>query len=146
MKAYAKAHALKRDIVYQPEVGGPILDREEAQYVFRRSNFKGTDKILVVLGSIFTRDKQSYILKALKKYLKESFAMPFEIYFHRSQTDLNCQLADYFGWAIDGFKWVDAYNGSLKSYWDIRGFDFIRFDGIVYKYRGYCIDIYLIKL
>jgi len=70
------------------------------QYVFRRSNFKGTDKIVVVLGSIFTRDKQSYILKALKKYLKENFAMPFEIYFHRSQADLNCQLADYFGWAI----------------------------------------------
>ena len=70
------------------------------QYVFRRSNFKGTDKIIVVLGSIFTRDKQSYILKALKKYLKENFAMPFEIYFHISQADLNCQLADYFGWAI----------------------------------------------
>lgn len=70
------------------------------QYVFHRSNFKGTDKIVVVLGSIFTRDKQSYILKALKKYLKENFAMPFEIYFHRSQADLNCQLADYFGWAI----------------------------------------------
>lgn len=70
------------------------------QYVFRRSNFKGTDKIIVVLGSIFTRDKQSYILKTLKKYLKENFAMPFEIYFHIAQADLNCQLADYFGWAI----------------------------------------------
>ncbi|OGG13717.1 hypothetical protein A2773_06800 [Candidatus Gottesmanbacteria bacterium RIFCSPHIGHO2_01_FULL_39_10] len=70
------------------------------QYVFRRSNFKGTDKIVVVLGSIFTRDKQSYILKALKNYLKENFAMPFEIYFHISQADLNCQLADYFGWAV----------------------------------------------
>ncbi|RJR28358.1 hypothetical protein C4564_05645 [Candidatus Microgenomates bacterium] len=70
------------------------------QYVFRRSNFKGTDKIVVVLGSIFTRDKQSYILKALKRYLKANFAMPFEIYFHISQADLNCQLADYFGWAI----------------------------------------------
>jgi hypothetical protein len=70
------------------------------QYVFRRSNFKGTDKIVVVLGSIFTRDKQSYILKALKNYLKENFSMPFEIYFHISQADLNCQLADYFGWAI----------------------------------------------
>lgn len=76
------------------------LCRTLLQYVFRRSNFKNTDKIVVVLGSLFTRDKQSLILKTLKKYLKENFSLPFEIYFHCSQADLNCQLADYVGWAI----------------------------------------------
>lgn len=70
------------------------------QYVFRRSNFKGADKIIVVIGSIFTKDKQSLILRTLKKYLKENFSMPFEIYFHRSEADLNCQIVDYCGWAI----------------------------------------------
>lgn len=70
------------------------------QYVFRRSNFNRTDKIIVVLGAVFTRDKESIILKTLKRYLKHHFSMPFEIYFHTSEADLNCQLADYFGWAI----------------------------------------------
>ena len=74
------------------------------QYVFHRSNFKETDKIVAVLGAIFTKDKQSLILKTLKKYLKENFSMPFEIYFHSSEADLNCQIADYFGWAI-AIKW-----------------------------------------
>lgn len=74
------------------------------QYVFRRSNFQKATKIIVVLGAIFTRDKQSTILKTLKKYLKENFEMPFEIFFHSSKADLNCQSADYFGWAI-AIKW-----------------------------------------
>lgn len=74
------------------------------QYVFRRSNFKKANKIVVVLGSLFTRDKQSLILKTLKKYLKENFILPFEIYFHCSQADINCQFADYLGWAI-AIKW-----------------------------------------
>lgn len=70
------------------------------QYVFERSYFKNTDKIVVVLGSMFTKDKQSLILKVLKIYLKEKFKKPFEIYFQQSKADLNCQLADYFCWAI----------------------------------------------
>ncbi|OGM01795.1 hypothetical protein A2115_03600 [Candidatus Woesebacteria bacterium GWA1_41_8] len=82
------------------------------QYVFRRSNFQKATRIVVVLGSIFTRDRQSLILKTLKKYLKENFAMPFEIYFHSSQADLNCQYADYFGWAI-AIRWERS---ELRSY------------------------------
>jgi len=107
------------------------------QYVFRRSNFKGTDKIVVVLGAVFTKDKQSFILKTLKKYLKENFSIPFEIYFHRSQADLNCQIADYFGWAIY-VKWersegrpynliqdkvkskFEIFKRGLKTYYDYQ--------------------------
>lgn len=70
------------------------------QYVFRRSDFKKTDKIIVVLGAIFTSKKQSLILQTLKKYLKERFSKPFEIYFHQSRADINCQIADYCGWAL----------------------------------------------
>jgi len=74
------------------------------QYVFRRSDFTETKRIIVVLGAIFTHDKQSFILKTLKKYLKEKFTRPFEIYFHQAKADINCQIADYCGWAI-AVKW-----------------------------------------
>lgn len=57
-----------------------------------------------MLGAIFTREKQSIVLKTLKTYLKGCFDKPFEIYFHQAKADLNCQLADYCGWAI-AIKW-----------------------------------------
>lgn len=88
------------------------MSRTLLQYVFHRSDFKKADKIVVVLGAIFTKSKQSYILQTLKKYLKERFAKPFEVYFHQSRSDLNCQLADYFGWAI-AIKWE---RGEQRSY------------------------------
>lgn len=57
-------------------------------------------KVVIILGSIFIKNKQSSILKTLKQYLKSNFSIPFGIYFHKSQSDLNSQLADYFGWAV----------------------------------------------
>jgi len=38
--------------------------------------------------------------KSLKQYLKAKFAKPFHIYFHDTRSDINCQIADYCGWAI----------------------------------------------
>lgn len=58
------------------------------------------NNVVIVLGAIFTRDKQAQIQKILKEYIKSNFSVPFEIYFHKSQSDINSQLVDYFGWAI----------------------------------------------
>ncbi|MGB2762740.1 MAG: DUF3800 domain-containing protein, partial [Minisyncoccales bacterium] len=74
------------------------------QYVFCRSDFQYVNKIVVVLGALFTKEKQSLVLKTLKHDLKEQFEKPFEIYFHQAKADINCQLADYCGWAI-AIKW-----------------------------------------
>ena len=45
-------------------------------------------------------------------YLKYHTSVPFHIYFHATKSDLNCQIADYCGWAI-GIKWE---RGELRSY------------------------------
>lgn len=74
------------------------------QYIFNRPKFKCADRIVIVLGAIFTKEKQSLILRTLKKDLKERCLKSFEIYFHQAKADLNCQLADYCGWAI-AIKW-----------------------------------------
>jgi len=70
------------------------------QYIFKGK--KGTaDKIIVVLGSLYTGEKKRVILQTLKHFLKNNFSgVPFEIYSHQSCADLNCQLADYCCWAI----------------------------------------------
>ncbi len=82
------------------------------QYVFNRSKFKDVERIIVVLGSIFTRDKQELILKTLKKDLKERCLKSFETYFHQAKSDINCQLVDYCGWAI-AIKWERGENRSF---------------------------------
>ncbi len=81
-----------------------LVCRTLLQYLFKRAEFEEAEKVVVVLGSIFTRKKQSLILKTLKKYLKEKFGKPFEIYFHSAKVDINCQIADYCGWAV-AVKW-----------------------------------------
>ena len=45
------------------------------------------------------------------QYLKKHSAKRFEIYFHQAKADLNCQLADYCGWAI-AIKWERGENRS----------------------------------
>jgi len=70
------------------------------QYIFQRHQKIEIDKIVVVLGSVFTNNKRGYVLKSLKQYLKLKFKKPFHIYFHNTACDINCQIADYCGWAI----------------------------------------------
>ena len=71
------------------------------QYIFRRHEGKDEiEKIIVVLGSLFTETKREYVLKNLKRYLKNNFKKPFYIYFHKVEADINCQIADYCGWAV----------------------------------------------
>lgn len=83
------------------------------------------DQVVVVLGAVFTKNKQDYVIKVLKQYLKANFHKPFFIYFHRVHCDLNCQIADYCGWAIY-VNWergesrpLESIKGKVKSMFDI---------------------------
>ena len=82
------------------------------QYIFNRPKFQNADRIIVVLGAIFTKEKQSLICRTLKKYLKEKYLKSFEIYFHQAKADINCQIADYCGWAV-AIKWERKENRSF---------------------------------
>ncbi|KKS92388.1 MAG: hypothetical protein UV68_C0046G0002 [Candidatus Collierbacteria bacterium GW2011_GWC2_43_12] len=74
------------------------------QYIFRRHNATKLNRIVVILSSIFTNDRNRAIVKALKTYLKTYTKLPFNIYFHDGRADINCQIADYCCWAI-AVKW-----------------------------------------
>lgn len=83
------------------------------------------EQVVVILGALFTKNKQEYVLKNLKKYLKENFGKPFFIYFHSVQCDINCQIADYCGWAIY-VNWergetrpLESIKGKVKSMFEI---------------------------
>lgn len=86
------------------------------QYIFRRHGKKDeVEKIVVVLGSIFTNTKRQYVLKGLKQYFKP-FKKPFYIYFHNTGMDINCQIADYCGWAI----YVKSERGEMRPYEEVK--------------------------
>jgi hypothetical protein len=87
---------VKTEEVFYHHVSDALLKHTFKNY----AQTDGIDKVVVILGSLFTKAKQEYVLKSLKQYLKENFGKPFFIYFHPVQSDLNCQIADYCGWAI----------------------------------------------
>lgn len=69
-------------------------------YLFRGKDGK-VDRIVIVIGSLFTGDKKKVFMRTLKNYLKNYFpGIAFDIYSHPVCADLNCQLADYCCWAI----------------------------------------------
>lgn len=70
------------------------------RYIFTRHKNTQLDRVVVVLSSIFTKAKVKLITKSFKTSLKQFVPYPFHIYFHCSQADINCQIADYCGWAI----------------------------------------------
>jgi len=106
------------------------------QYIFNRPNFQHADRIIVVLGAIFTKEKQSLICRTLKKYLKERCLKSFEIYFHQAKADINCQLADYCGWAI-AIKWERKESRSFILIKDKVKSEFEVFKSGKSEYYGY---------
>lgn len=69
-------------------------------HIFLRHDRAEVRNIVVVIGALFTGRKRELILKNLKAQLKKLVTKPYHIYFHRVMTDINCQIADYCGWAI----------------------------------------------
>lgn len=109
------------------------------KYIFRRREGKDdVEKIVVVLGSLFTEKKRKYVIKSLKQYLKNNFKKTFYIYFHPTSSDINCQIADYCGWAV----YVRLDRGETRPWNDIRSkvkshFEvFARGDTEYYEYKN----------
>lgn len=140
------------DVKQKPE-GGFILKTKRAeekfykqisetllQYVVRRyTQYRAwnIEKIIIVLGALFTKHKQEFVKKHLKTYFKENFQKIPYVYFHRVNADINCQIVDYCGWAIF-IKWerneLRPYNqikDKIKSEFDI----FKRGETIYYNYK-----------
>lgn len=78
---------------------------------------KSNDHLIVVLGSLFTREKHAMISGTIKKYLKTKRLSSYWIYFHQTKSDFNSQLADYCSWGI----YVKMERGEARPYRSISG-------------------------
>lgn len=85
----------KGDRIYE------IALRALLRYIFKRyRSKKDAEEVIVILSSIFTKNKRELISSVVKKSLKKDFPKPFHIYFHDSKSDKNSQVSDYCSWAI----------------------------------------------
>lgn len=77
-----------------------LVCRTLLKFIMNRSAFSETSSFVIVLSSIFNNEKHAQIEGALKTALKELTSKPFCVYFRANKSDINCQIADYCGWAI----------------------------------------------
>lgn len=94
-------------------------------FVFGCPRFEHAQKIVIVLSSLFTKEKNQFIRKVLSLQLANRAKVPYVIYFHENKSDMNCQIADYCGWAITR-KWekrdmrsYDLIKGKIKNEFDL---------------------------
>jgi hypothetical protein len=92
------------------------------QYVIRRYvNYRkhlNINKIVVICGSLFYKNKQEFIKKYIKSYFKDNFRKVPYTFFHQVKADINCQIADYCSWAIS-VKW-ERGGRELRPYDSIK--------------------------
>jgi len=70
------------------------------------------EKIIIIFDAIFNPNKQEFIKKHLKQYFKQRFEIVPYVNFYQVKADINCQIADYCGWALIR-KWE---RNDLRSY------------------------------
>jgi len=69
----------------------------------------GFDKVIIVFDKALTNKEQKAFLGQLKPELKK-LGKPYRIYFHRTLSDFNGQVADYLAWS----KYVSLEKNELR--------------------------------
>jgi hypothetical protein len=97
-----------------PESLYPLAFEWLMNYILPRSCAGDVETIVVITDDLPEKKKRNAIEKGLKMALKPLIppGKPYHLYHHQSRSDINLQIADYFGWAIYR-KWE---NDDARSY------------------------------
>jgi len=77
--------------------------------ILRDSIPEDVDQVIIIFDKALTRKDQEAFLKSVKPSLKSS-GISYQIYFHRTMTDFNGQIADYGAWA----KYVSLTRAEMR--------------------------------
>lgn len=75
-----------------------LLGKTLLKYLLADRTVKQYDKVIIVFDKALAKREQNRFLKVVKPELKTS-GVPYAIYFHRTLSDFNGQIADYAAWA-----------------------------------------------
>jgi len=76
-----------------------LLGKKLLKNIFSSYAASHYDENIIIFDKALTRKEQNAFLKAVKPELKQ-LGKPFKIYFHRTLSDFNGQIADYLAWAF----------------------------------------------
>lgn len=83
----------------------------------------GFDQIVIVFDKALPRKEQKAFLGQIKPELKR-LGKPYQIYFHRTLSDFNGQIADYFAWS----KYVSLERNELRPLKALSNIEMTEFD------------------
>lgn len=69
------------------------------KWVFTDFDVAPYDQVVVVFDKALPKKERGYVEQAIKPELKK-YGKPFRMYFHRTLSDLNGQIADYGAWSV----------------------------------------------
>jgi hypothetical protein len=108
---------------YQNSSFYSLLGSALVKYLLKVHKRSSHEKVIVVFDQALTRKERDSFLKAAKPALKE-IGTPYAIYFHRTMSDFNGQIADYCAWA----KYVSLERGEGRPLSEIASLPQISFD------------------
>ncbi len=86
-----------------------LLGTALAKYLLLKHQSAPYEKVIIIFDQLLTKKQQGNFLKKIKPELKK-IGKPYAIYFHRTMSDFNGQIADYCAWA----KFVSLERGELR--------------------------------
>lgn len=94
---------------YQNDSFYGLLGSALVKYLLKVHSSSPYQKVIVVFDQALTKKERKNFLKSVKPELKK-IGTPFAIYFHRTMSDFNGQIADYCAWA----KYVSLERGEMR--------------------------------
>ncbi|MFM2424209.1 MAG: hypothetical protein RLZZ70_600 [Candidatus Parcubacteria bacterium] len=110
-----------------------LLGSALIKYLLKIHQSSPYQKVIIIFDQALTNKEENNFLKAAKPLLKE-IGVPYAIYFHRTMSDFNGQIADYCAWA----KYVSLERNEQRPLSQIQSvpqdtFDIFR-NGTTYYY------------
>jgi hypothetical protein len=95
---YLYAEKRKTHPKYQNEKFYTLLGSALVKYLLKVHQTSPYERVIIIFDQALTKKSQGGFLKAVKPELK-TIGTPYAIYFHRTMSDFNGQIADYCAWA-----------------------------------------------
>lgn len=102
------------------------ISRTLLKFIMTSYRFQRARRVVVIMSTLWKDGtRKNAVMKALKSYLEEEVNVPFELYFHGTGSHINCQIADYCGWAISiawergEYRSLDLIRNKVRSAFDI---------------------------
>ena len=99
-----KTHPLYHNSKFYSLLGSALV-----KYLLKVHKNSPYEKVILIFDQALTKKGQGNFLKTVKPKLKE-IGTPYAIYFHRTMSDFNGQIADYCAWA----KYVSLERGEKR--------------------------------